>query len=230
MSQPDDARVEASGPRSAPVTVFVSDPTAEAERVAQAMRAGGYTVVDVPLSMLIARVAVQHPRVILIDADGEGALDVIARMRELPDAEDNHVLLLALPGGAVGSQEEALAHEASGLFVRPVDVPELVQRVGARSPAASLPRDPRRTTAHWSLRPPMHHDVARARLRPPRQRAPALQSCGRREAIRSTRCRGGGSTHPLRPKRLCRVGRRLWRPLSASSCGSSSPKLSGVSA
>ena len=112
------------------VTVFVSDPTAEAERVAQAMRAAGYTVVDVPLSMLIARVAVQHPRVILVDADGEGALDVIARMRELPDAEEIHVLLLALPGGAVGSQEEALAHEASGLFVRPVDVSELVQRVG----------------------------------------------------------------------------------------------------
>jgi hypothetical protein len=127
MSQPDDA---ASPRTSQSVTVFVSDPTAEAERVAQAMRAAGYAVVDVPLSMLIARVAVQHPRVILVDADGEGALDVIGRMRELPDAEEIHVLLLALPGGAVGSQEEALAHEASGLFVRPVDVAELVQKVG----------------------------------------------------------------------------------------------------
>ena len=47
-------------PEAAPTkgTVFVSDPSAEAERVAQTLRAAGYTVVDVPLSMLIARVAV----------------------------------------------------------------------------------------------------------------------------------------------------------------------------
>jgi hypothetical protein len=130
MSETSEVTVDPPAPGSTPVTVFVSDPTAEAERVAQAMRAAGYTVVDVPLSMLVARVAVQHPRVILVDADGEGALEVIVRIRELPDAEEIHVLLLALPGGAVASEEEALAHEASGLFVRPVDAPELVRRVG----------------------------------------------------------------------------------------------------
>src|SRR5271166_3719250 len=111
MSQPSEARVEPPAPGSAPVTVFVSDPTAEAERVAQALRAASYTVVDVPLSMLVARVAVQHPRVILVDSDAEGALEVIARMRELPDADDIHVLFLARPGGAVASPEESLAHE-----------------------------------------------------------------------------------------------------------------------
>jgi hypothetical protein len=111
--------------------VFVSDPTAEAERVAQALRGAGYVVVDVPLSMLVARVAVQHPRVILVDADSEGALDIVARMRELPDAEDIDVLFLARPGGAVASPEEALAHEGSGLFVRPVDISALVRKVEA---------------------------------------------------------------------------------------------------
>ena len=129
----------------------MSDPTAEAERVAQALRVGGYAVVDVPLSMLVARVAVQVPHVILIDADSDGALDAVGRMRELPDADDIHVLFLCRPGGAVASPEEALAHEGSGLFVRPVDVPALVRKVavlagGPRSPSAppgsALGRDP----------------------------------------------------------------------------------------
>jgi hypothetical protein len=117
--------------RGPAATVFVSDPTAEAERVAQALRAAGYAVVDVPQSMLVARVAVQHPRVVLVDADSEGALDVVARMRELPDAEDIHVVFVARPGGGVLTPEDALAHEGSGLFVRPVDVPALVSKVDA---------------------------------------------------------------------------------------------------
>ena len=81
--------------------------------------------------MLVARVAVQRPRVVVVDADGEGALEVVERMRELPDADDIHVLFIASPGGAIASSEEALAHEGSGFFVRPVDVTALVQRVHA---------------------------------------------------------------------------------------------------
>ncbi|MEO8796651.1 MAG: hypothetical protein ABI551_02100, partial [Polyangiaceae bacterium] len=61
----------------------MSDPSAEAERVSQALRAGGYTVVDVPLSMLLARVAVQRPRIVLVDADSDGALEVVAKIRDL---------------------------------------------------------------------------------------------------------------------------------------------------
>jgi hypothetical protein len=155
------------------VTVFVSDPTAEAERVAQAMRAAGYAVVDVPLSMLVARVAVQHPQVILVDADGEGALDVTARMRELPDAEDIHVLLLAQPGGAVTSEEEALAYEASGLFVRPVDVPELVRKVGALAGHAPEPQE-QQGAARRPSRPPSSP--------PPSMRAPLSRPAGPGEA------------------------------------------------
>jgi hypothetical protein len=89
--------------------------------------------------MLVARVAVQVPRVILIDADADGALDAVGRMRELPDADDIDVLFLARPGGAVASPEEALAHGGSGLFVRPVDVPSLVRKVEA---LAVTPRTP----------------------------------------------------------------------------------------
>jgi hypothetical protein len=112
-------------------TVFVSDPTAEAEGIARALRAARYMVVDVPQSMLVARVAVQHPRLVLVDADSEGALEVVARMRELPEADDIHVLFVARPGGAIPTPEEAFAHEGSGLFVRPVDIPALVSKVEA---------------------------------------------------------------------------------------------------
>jgi hypothetical protein len=133
------ARLEDGGARGPVTTVFVSDPTVEAERAAQALRLGGYAVVDVPLSMLVARVAVQCPDVVLIDADSDGAVDAVSRMRELPDADDIHVLFVARPGGAIASPEEALAHEGSGLFVRPVDVPALVRKVEA---LAGRPRGP----------------------------------------------------------------------------------------
>jgi hypothetical protein len=132
--RPDDSALR--GPAH---TVFVTDPTAEAERVAQSLRGAGYTVVDVPLSMLVARVAVQHPRVILIDADSEGALEVVARVRELPDALGIEVLFLARPGGAVASPEEAVAHDGRGLFVRPVEVAALVRKVEALTGGASGP-------------------------------------------------------------------------------------------
>ncbi|HEX3343403.1 MAG TPA: hypothetical protein VHS09_02470, partial [Polyangiaceae bacterium] len=135
-------RLDDGGSRGPVATVFVSDPTAEAERVSQALRAAGYIVVDVPLSMLVARVAVQRPRVILVDADSEGALDVVSRMRELPDAEGIDVLFLARPGGAVASPEEAMAHEGSGLFVRPVEIPALVRKVEALTDGAGFSDEP----------------------------------------------------------------------------------------
>ncbi len=132
-------RLEEGAVRGPVTTVFVSDPTAEAERAAQALRVAGYAVVDVPLSMLVARVAVQCPSVILIDADGDGALDAVTRMRELPDADAIHVLFVSRPGGAIASPDESLAHEGSGLFVRPVDVPALVRKVES---LAGKPRGP----------------------------------------------------------------------------------------
>jgi CheY-like chemotaxis protein len=123
-----DERPPAGGPSA---TLFVSDPTAEAEQVARALRSSGYTVVDVPLSMLVARAAVQRPRVVLIDADSQGALEVVARMRELPQGEEIQILFVAAPGGVISSPEEALASEASGFFMRPVDLPALLREVAA---------------------------------------------------------------------------------------------------
>lgn len=117
-------------------TLFISDPTAEAEQVARALRSSGYAVVDVPLSMLVARAAVQRPRVVLIDADSQGALEVVARMRELPEGEGIHIVLVAAPGGVISNAEEARASEGSGFFVRPVDLPALLREVASLTRAS----------------------------------------------------------------------------------------------
>jgi hypothetical protein len=142
------ARFDDDAARGPVATVFVSDPTAEAERVAQALRLGGYTIVDVPLSMLVARVGVQCPRVVLVDADSEGALDVVGRLRELPDPERFHVLFIGRPGAAIATPDAAAGHGASGLFLRPVDIPALVKKIealtgGPRSTQSSLLPAPR---------------------------------------------------------------------------------------
>lgn len=112
-------------------TIFVSDPSAEAERLSQALRAMGYVVVDVPLSMLLARVSVQRPRLILVDADADGALESVERLRNLPDAEDIEVVFLGRAGCALAGPDDALAHEGSAFFDRPVDIPELIRQVEA---------------------------------------------------------------------------------------------------
>ena len=89
-----------SGSESAErTTVFVSDPSAEAERVAQLLRATGYQVVDVPMSMLLARVAAQQPRVVLVDADAEGARELGSKLREAVGTPAIEVLFLGCRQG-----------------------------------------------------------------------------------------------------------------------------------
>ena len=155
---------EASG-RSIETTLFVSDPSAEAERISGTLRSHGYTVVDVPLSMLVARVAVQRPRVILLDADGDGALASVARMRELPDSESIDVVFLGRAGAALADAEDALAHEGSGFFARPIDVPALLRKIealtGRPSPAATAasPAPPASPALRPSAPPSPHHSL-----------------------------------------------------------------------
>ena len=193
-------RPEEDIPRPAPITLFVSDPSAEAERIIGTLRARGYTVVDVPLSMLVARVAVQRPRVILLDADGDGALACVARMRELPDCEAIDVLFMGRAGAALADAEDALAHEGSGFFARPVDVTALIRKIESLTGGAAPP--PMRTSsppasALPSLPPAsMRHDgpsgssVPRApgsmpRVAPPPPSLPSLGSDGGKRGVQA---------------------------------------------
>jgi hypothetical protein len=114
-----------------PTTIFVADPSAEAEGIAQLLRGRGYLVADVPLSMLVARVAVQCPRVLLADADAEGALETIGKMREIPEADSVDVIFLGAENGAIGNVQGAFANDGSGFFARPVEVTALLMKIEA---------------------------------------------------------------------------------------------------
>ncbi|HXX68140.1 MAG TPA: hypothetical protein VEK07_13200 [Polyangiaceae bacterium] len=182
-------------PGSGRLLVFVSDPTAEAETIARALRAGGATVIEVPLSMLVARAAVQQPRVVLVDADSHGALEVVARMRELPHADDVHVVFMASPGGLLSTVQDARAHEGSALFLRPVDVIALVHDVESLSGV----RYTDRAAAHSSTPPP---SVA---IATPRRSSssPSLPPPGIRSTSLPAPSEGAGSTEPsARPTRM----------------------------
>lgn len=140
--------------RTEKTTVFVSDPSVEAERIMQALRASEFHVVDVPLAMLVARVAVQRPRVVIVDADADGALDAIARMRELPDAESIDVVFIGRPGAALSGAEDALAHEGSGFFPRPVSVPTLTKKIESLVAASASDKPPEEDKWEPSEPPP----------------------------------------------------------------------------
>ncbi len=111
--------------------IFVSDASAEAERLTTALRGRGYPVIDVPLGLLVSRVAVQRPSLILCDADAPAAVETIQRVRELPGGNRIDVLFLGEPGRAVDKHAGALQQEASGVFVRPVDDFILLRKVEA---------------------------------------------------------------------------------------------------
>ena len=111
--------------------IFVSDASAEAERLTTALRGRGYPVIDVPLGLLVSRVSVQRPSLILCDADATAALETIQRLRETPGGNRIDVLFLGEPGRTVEENAGALQQEASGVFVRPVDDFILLRKVEA---------------------------------------------------------------------------------------------------
>ncbi len=113
-----------------PLAVFIGDPSAEAEGVAQALRAAGFLVVDVPMSMLVPRVAVQKPRVVVLDADAPEARMVIDELRSVARGQQIEIVLLGgVPGGPETNADHPLAEEATGFFARPVDVSAVVRKV-----------------------------------------------------------------------------------------------------
>ena len=123
-------KAEGSTPGRSPI-VFVGDATAETERIGDTLRAAGYAVVDVPLATLPARVTAQRPNVILIDIDAEAALDVIAQLRKLPGTGAIDFVHLGGGDGPIKNAEEALVHDGSAFFLRPIDVALLVRKIEA---------------------------------------------------------------------------------------------------
>ena len=115
-----------SGGASSEAFIFVSDASAEAERLTASLRSRGYLVVDVPLGLLLGRVGAQRPAIVLCDADAPDALDTIERVRDVPGAEAIEILFFHDPGRTTDSRAAVLGNE---VFPRPVDVEALSKKV-----------------------------------------------------------------------------------------------------
>jgi hypothetical protein len=171
-------------------TVFMSDPSAEAEDVARLLRGAGYAVMDVPMSMLVARVAVQKPAVIVIDADGAGATDAVAAIRALEGGDAIEVLLLGHEAPGDGPKTSASATPVGGFFRRPVDPTAVVGRIealtgGSRVRASRPPTTDSGAPAPASIAPAaaVPASVAPpASVAAPSSRSPASPSGGGRRA------------------------------------------------
>jgi CheY-like chemotaxis protein len=139
--------------REEELLVFVSDASAEADQLTNGLRARGYSVVDVPMGQLVSRVAVQQPRVILCDVDAPAALEMVRRVRDVPGAGGIDIIFLGQPGSALDDRADAVFHEGSGFFVRPVDLYRLLQKIesligapSSRVPLVPTSRPPSRAT------------------------------------------------------------------------------------
>ncbi len=112
-------------------TVFITDAAEESSRVADTLRAAGYAVVDVPLSLLVSRVQVQRPQVVLVDVDGPGALEQLDLVRKLPGSGAIDFVYFGNGAGNVRNADDALTHGGSAFFLRPVDIGAVVRRLEA---------------------------------------------------------------------------------------------------
>jgi hypothetical protein len=146
--------------------LFMSDASAEAERLIVALRTNGYLVADVPFALLAGRVAVQRPALVLCDADAEGALDTLTRIRGMTPDNVVPVVLLGHRDGAIARIEGSLVE---AVFARPVNVTELVSTVErlVGSPRANVSISPsvRPSKPVGSSHPPKRASVSERPIR-----------------------------------------------------------------
>ncbi|MDB5213376.1 MAG: large Ala/Glu-rich protein [Myxococcaceae bacterium] len=159
-------RPEGSAPGRSPI-VFVSDASAEASLLGDTLRGAGYVVVDVPISMLSARVAAQRPNIVLIDVDAEAVLDELARLRKLPGSGSIDFVYVGGGEGIVKNAEDALSSDGSAFFLRPVDVGALVRKIEALTGGPVARPEGRPST------PPPSLAIGRAAVGAPSSRVPS---------------------------------------------------------
>ncbi len=116
-------------PRVGEQLIYVSDESAEAERLVSALRARGYSVVEVPLALLSSRVATQVPALVLCDVDAAGSLSLIHTLRDSAHGEGVQVVFLGNAGRTLESHAETVLREGSASFIRPVDIYALLSKV-----------------------------------------------------------------------------------------------------
>jgi hypothetical protein len=115
-------------------TILVADASVETERASWALKELGYAVVEVPLALLISRVASHRPVLALVDADAEGALVTIRRLRSNPGGDAVEILFVGEPGRTFQDITGPALAGGSGFLPRPIDRQLLVRKVQALAP------------------------------------------------------------------------------------------------
>lgn len=160
------------GTRSRFPVVFMTEVGDDGARINDALRAVGYSVVEVPLALLGMRVQADRPSVVLVDVDADSTLAEIVRIRRQPGAGAIDFVYLGTGAGPIRSSEDAISHEGSAFFLQPVDVDLLVRRVESLTGGAAV--------RHELVRSPPPSSVARFGSSAPPDRAstPSLPAPG----------------------------------------------------
>ena len=156
--------------------LFVSDASAETERLTSALRARRYVTIDVPTALLAGRVAVQRPDLILCDADEDGAIEALDKVRKLSADRPIPVILIGEGDRALATMNLDVAH---AVFTRPLDAEALLATVARlvgtpRDPLMSFPPQARGAKPLNSSRPPLGRHPSTASSSPgenPKQRS-----------------------------------------------------------
>jgi hypothetical protein len=202
--------VASSDPKSAPdsspsaqgALIFMSDASAEAERLSLALRSRGHWVVDVPLGLLAGRVSVQRPAVVVCDADAPGTLETITRVHMVAGDRAIQVLLLAERTESPTDTRREVEKLSGGLFARPVDAEALIDRVeqivgpaGSRPSASGFPQPSGRSPVLMAAtRRPYRYEGPRPGSRAPMSAPPSGQP-----SAPPSGPSGGASAHPSSP-------------------------------
>ena len=156
--------------------VFVTDASSESDRISETLRLAGYSVTDVPLTLLVTRANGQRPHIVIVDVDADGALDATARLRRSPGGGAIDFLFVGTGDGPVKNADDALASDGSAFFARPVDLRAVVRRVESLTGGPSPRPEGRLST------PPPSLAGRRLGSTPPSERpslpAPGLRSAG----------------------------------------------------
>ncbi|AUX48466.1 hypothetical protein SOCE26_100040 [Sorangium cellulosum] len=137
--------------------VLLADASPEGEAIGAALRARGFDVIAAPLAELEARLASDAPRVVIVDVDQPGAIDMLERLYQHPDGFAATVLLVGDPVRSAELDPQLFGQ----VFARPVDIAELAAHVSAVAEPGWLRReqgDAPRLPAEYSG--PIENEVA----------------------------------------------------------------------
>ncbi len=124
--------------------VFVSDTTAEGERLGAVLRARGYSVVDVPTDQLAERASGTLPSLIVCDVDAPGARDALLSVLGVPESSEISLVVVGESDQSIRSAVDLVGMGVADSFARPLDIAAMLRRaeilVGAPSslPGGSL--------------------------------------------------------------------------------------------